>query len=129
MLGSGTELVLLKHTEDGLQWIPLILIAASIIVLGWHVLRSDPLSVRAIRWLMIAFVASGLAGVYFHFQGLAEFKLESNPTLRGLTLFWEAVRGKAPPLLAPGAMIQLGLLGLAYTYKHPALIGANKEGE
>ena len=27
----------------------------------------------------------------------------------------------ATPTLAPGAMVELGLLGLAYTYRHPAL--------
>ena len=36
-------------------------------------------------------------------------------------LLWQAIRGKTPPLLAPGALMQLGLVGLAYTYKHPAL--------
>jgi hypothetical protein len=87
------------------------------------------MSTRALRWLMLAFVISGLAGVYFHFQGSAEFKLESNPKLDGMALFWEAIRGKAPPLLAPGAMVQLGLIGLIYTYKHPALGGLEKRGE
>lgn len=129
MVGSTTELILLKHTEDWLQWIPLLLLAAGLITLSWHGMRGGPLSTRTIRWLMIGFVASGVAGVYFHFQGSAEFKLESNPSLSGWALFWEAVRGKAPPLLAPGAMIQLGLLGLAYTYKHPALSRLDGEGE
>ena len=87
------------------------------------------MSTQALRWLMLAFVVSGLAGIYLHFQGSAEFKLESNPKLGGMALFWEAIRSKAPPLLAPGAMVQLGLIGLAYTYKHPALGGWNKKGE
>jgi hypothetical protein len=47
--------------------------------------------------------------------------MESNPSLAGWDLVWQAIGGKTPPLLAPGAMIQLGLVGLAYTYKHPAL--------
>ncbi len=38
-----------------------------------------------------------------------------------MALFWAAIGAKAPPLLAPGSMVQLGFLGLAYTYKHPAL--------
>jgi hypothetical protein len=121
MLGSVTELILLKHTEDVRQWVPLILLAAGLSVLVWHGFMNCPASTQAIRWLMIAFVISGLAGIYFHFQGGAEFKLEGNPSLRGWALFWEAIRAKTPPLLAPGAMIQLGLIGLAYTYKHPAL--------
>ena len=119
MLGSTTELILLKHTEDVRQWIPLTLLAAALSVFAWHVVHASPANLRLIYWLMIAFVASGVAGVYFHFQGSAEFKLEGHPSLRGWALFWEAIRGKTPPLLAPGAMIQLGLIGLAYTYKHP----------
>lgn len=127
--GSTTELILLKHTEDWRQWIPLIVLAAALLALAWHGLSGSALSTQALRWLMLAFVVSGLVGVYFHFQGSAEFKLESNPKLSGMALFWEAIRGKAPPLLAPGAMVQLGLLGLVYTYKHPALGGSDKKGE
>jgi hypothetical protein len=37
-------------------------------------------------------------------------------------LFVKVVTAKAPPALAPGVMVQLGLLGLVYTYKHPALM-------
>ena len=129
MVGSATELILLAHTEDWRQWIPLILLAAALIALAWHWSSGSAISTQALRWLMLAFVISGLAGVYFHFQGSAEFKLESNPKLSGMALFWEAIRGKAPPLLAPGAMVQLGLMGLVYTYKHPALGGWEKKGE
>ena len=129
MLGSVTELVLLKHTEDFYQWVPLVLIGAGLITLAWHGVNGGPISTRAIRWLMLGFVGAGVAGIYLHFQGSAEFKLESNPKLSGMALFWEAIRAKTPPLLAPGAMVQLGLLGLAYTYKHPALRGSKKKGD
>jgi hypothetical protein len=40
--------------------------------------------------------------------------------MKGLELFWEAMKG-ATPSLAPGVMAQLGLLGLACTYRHPLL--------
>ena len=121
-VGSGAELVLLNHLESWLQWIPLVLILLSFVVFGWHAVRRTPTSTRAIQGTMVAFVAAGFAGFYFHYQGSAEFKLESNPALAGWELFWEAIRGKAPPALAPGVMIQLGLIGLAYTYRHPALL-------
>ena len=127
--GSITELILLKHSEDLRQWIPLVLLAVALPTLAWHWLSASALSTHTMRWLMLGFVMSGLVGVYFHFQGSAEFKLESNPSLSGMALFWEAIGGKAPPLLAPGAMIQLGLLGLVYTLKHPALSGPDKKGE
>jgi len=120
-MGSGTELLLLNHVESLVQWIPLLLILLSFVALGWHAVRRTPASTRAIQGTMVAFIAAGLAGFYFHYQGSAEFKLESNPSLAGWRLFWEAIRAKAPPALAPGVMIQLGLIGLAYTYRHPAL--------
>jgi len=44
------------------------------------------------------------------------FSLSRDPTLAGWALFRAAISAKAPPLLAPGAMIQLGLLGLVYSY-------------
>jgi hypothetical protein len=133
-VGSGAELLLLNHFESLLQWIPLLLILFSFIIVGWHAVRRTPASTRAIQGAMIAFIAAGLVGFYFHYQGSAEFKLESNPSLVGWRLFWEAIRGKAPPALAPGVMIQLGLIGLAYTYRHPALLAStktklNSEGE
>ena len=123
-VGSGAELLLLNHVESLLQWIPLFLILLSFVVLGWHLVGRTPASTRAIQGAMVAFIAAGLAGFYFHYQGSVEFKLESNPSLAGWRLFWEAIRVKAPPALAPGVMIQLGLIGLAYTYRHPALFAA-----
>jgi hypothetical protein len=121
MAGSGVELLLLKHTEDVWQWIPLVLLAAGLVTCAWHGVSGGAAATMPMRWLMIGFIIGGGLGVYFHYQGLAEFKLESNPSLAGWALVWQAIRGKTPPLLAPGALIQLGLVGLAYTYKHPAL--------
>jgi hypothetical protein len=46
--------------------------------------------------------------------------------LAGWQLFWQAIRSKTPPALAPGVMIQLGLIGLAYTYRDPALFRSTK---
>ena len=129
MAGSLTELILLKHTEDLIQWVPLVLLGAGGAVLAWHIASGGAASLRLMRWVMGGFVAAGIAGVYFHFQGSAEFKLESQPTLAGMALFWQAIRAKTPPLLAPGAMVQLGLLGLAYTYKHPVLKQSNEQGD
>jgi cation transport ATPase len=124
--GSGVELFLLNHLESLVQWIPLALILFSFCVLGWHAIRGNTASTRAVQVTMVAFIAAGLAGVYFHHQGSVEFKLESNPSLAGWQLFWQAIRSKTPPALAPGVMIQLGLIGLAYTYRDPALFGSTK---
>jgi len=124
MLGTGAELLLIKHTEDPKQWIPLLLISSSFFVLIWHAAQRRRLSLRFFQAVMIAFIAAGVAGFYFHYRGSVEFKLESKPSLKGWALFWEAMGSKAPPPLAPGVMIQLGLIGLAYAYRHPVLTGS-----
>jgi hypothetical protein len=46
-----------------------------------------------------------------------EFQLEMDPSLQGVNLYRKAILAKTPPALAPGAMIQLGLIGLAYTFR------------
>ena len=129
LAGSLAELILLKHTEDLAQWVPLVLLGAAVAVLLWHCLAGGAASVRLLRWLMSGFVVAGIAGVYFHFQGSAEFKLESQPNLTGMALFWQAIQAKTPPFLAPGVMVQLGLMGWLYTYKHPLLNKSQKRGE
>ena len=70
-------------------------------------------------WL---FVVIGLLGLFFHFKGNLQFATERDPSLSGFSLIWKALRG-ATPALAPGALSQLGLLGLLYGYRHPALAG------
>ena len=77
-------------------------------------------SLRLFRGTMILFVLSGGVGLWLHYHGNAEFELEMYPSLKGAELFWESVTG-ATPTLAPGTMLELGLLGLAYTFRHPAL--------
>jgi len=120
--GAGAELLLLGHTEDGRQWIPLLLILLSLLVLGWHFAVRGPTSMRVFQVTMLLFVISGFAGLFLHYQGNVEFELEMYPSLRGLELFRKAIKGTTPPTLAAGTMIQLGLLGLAYTYRHPVFV-------
>jgi hypothetical protein len=55
------------------------------------------------------------------------FELEMNPSAGGTQLVWESLSG-AMPALAPGTLFQLGLVGLLYTYPHPALGRMMKAG-
>ena len=119
LVGASTDLVLLGHFEETLQLIPLILLGLGFIVLAWQAIHRGRASVRALQVLMILFVIAGLAGLVLHYRGSMEFQLEVNPELAGLELFLKVVRAKAPPALGPGAMINLGLLGLAYAYRYP----------
>ena len=116
LLGTVTELVLLEHYEEPLQFVPLVLIAAAVIVLAWHAMRRDAAILAALQIVMWLFVLAGFVGMVAHFTGSAEYQLELNPDMPTGELVGKVLRAKAPPLLAPGMMIQLGLLGLAYAY-------------
>ncbi|MEK6303617.1 MAG: hypothetical protein AABO41_23175 [Acidobacteriota bacterium] len=126
ILGTGTELVLLDHFEDRLQLIPLVLLGLGLVVITWHVIHQGRASVRVLRTIMVLFVMGGLLGLVLHYRGSMEFQLEVNPDLSGLELFLKAIRAKAPPALGPGAMIHLGLVGLAYAYRYP--VSSTKSG-
>ena len=119
LLGTVTELVLLEHYEQPLQFVPLVLIAAAVAVLAWEVKRHDAASRRALQVVMGLFVLAGFVGFVAHFLGSAEFQLDLNPQMSTWELIEKVLRAKAPPLLAPGMMLQLGLLGLAYVFSDP----------
>ena len=118
--GTLVELLLLEHVEDSWQWVPIILLGLSIIIIAWHVIGRGRASTRALQGMMWLFVASGAVGVFLHYRGNSEFELELNSSLAGFALFRESMMG-ATPALAPGTMVLLGIVGLIYTFRHPAL--------
>ena len=120
LFGMSAELLLLQHTGSVWELIPLVLIGLGLVTLTWHAITEHPASVRAVQGIMALFLIAGVAGIALHYQSSMEFKLETNPSLIGWALFWTVMSAKTPPALAPGAMIQLGLLGLVYTYRQPA---------
>ena len=120
--GISLELWLLAHTEDVIQQIPLWLAVLAVIGVAAVALRPSTGSVRLFQALMALFLISGVVGMYLHFEVNMEFQLEMDPALSGVALYRKAILAKTPPALAPGAMIQLGLIGLAYTFRHPALV-------
>ena len=121
LVGTGAELVLLEHYETAGQWVPLGSIALALAAWIWHSVKGDALSIRALQATMVLFLAAGVAGVGLHFVGSAEFQLEIDPSQSRWEIVKKAMRAKAPPVLAPGLLVQLGLVGLAYAYRHPAL--------
>jgi hypothetical protein len=120
--GISLELWLMAHTEDVYQLIPLFLCALGVLAIVMVALRPSLGTVRLFQAVMALFLLSGVVGAYLHFQVNMEFQLEMEPALSGMALFQKAILAKSPPALAPGAMIQLGLIGLAYTFRHPALV-------
>ena len=120
MLGITAELLLLGHYEDPYQWAPLALLAVGAIVAGAGAVRPRTAAVRALRAVMAVYLSAAAAGLYLHIDSNVEFELEMRPSIEGLELVRESLTG-AIPALAPGAMLQLGLLGLLVCFRHPAL--------
>jgi hypothetical protein len=113
--GIGLELLFIGHVEDRLQLVPVVLLPAGLIAAAWHGLRPGPASARSVQLLMWLFVASGLVGVVLHYRGNEEFEREMYPEMRGTELVRATLTG-ATPVLAPGSMALLGLVGLAAVY-------------
>jgi len=120
--GLVAELLLLGHTESFNQWIPLIVLGIGTVSTLVVMFRPGYRAIRVFQLVMASFLIAGMLGLYLHYRGNVEFALERYPEAGGLDLMWKALRG-ATPTLAPGALAQLGLLGLVYSYKHPILAG------
>jgi hypothetical protein len=130
LLGIGgitLELILLEHVDDFWQWTPFVLVGIATLVLLWYAASREALAIQAFRAVMVLFIAGGALGIYLHYEGNVEFEREMSPDVVGWALFREAIFG-ATPALAPGVMVQLGLLGLAFTIRHPALLARPESG-
>lgn len=127
LVGLEVELALLRHAESLEQWIPHVALFIGLLsAVAVHV-HPGRRTLRVFQAVMVVFLAVGALGVYYHLAGNVEFALERDPSLSGVGLLWKALRG-ASPALAPGALAQLGLLGLLYSYRHPALAPATRLG-
>jgi hypothetical protein len=121
MIGTAVDLMLLDHHEDFWQLVPLGIIALGLVSVVAAATKGGAGIVTLMRVTMALFICAGLLGMGLHYSGNSEFQREMDPGLHGWNLFMKSITSKAPPALAPAAMIQMGLLGLLYTYKHPAL--------
>jgi hypothetical protein len=118
---TGVELMLTDHHADLWQFTPFVLLGLSLASVAWSMATARRDALRVLQASMVLLLAGGVAGVWLHYQGNLEFEREVSPSLSGFDLFWKAVHGASPPSLAPAALIHLGLLGLASTYRHPTL--------
>jgi hypothetical protein len=118
--GTLLELLLIGHDEMATQWAPLVLLGAGVLVAMWTLIAPDRAAIHTLRLLMVFFVASGLVGVILHYKGIETFELEMSPSRAGMSLISKTLTG-ATPVMAPGSMSLLGLVGLAFAHRHPAL--------
>jgi hypothetical protein len=123
-IGVGFELILLGHTEETWQWVPIVLLGTSIPLATALAFKPTRGVIRLFTFIMVVFIGAGGIGLIQHFRGNLEFELEMYPSMGGWELLWEALKG-ATPTLAPGTMTLLGLIGIIYTFRHP-LAGADQ---
>jgi hypothetical protein len=118
MAGTVAELLLIGHFEDSWQLVPVVLLSLATLIAVAHAVRPGMLTVRLLQLLMVLFIISGGIGTVLHYRGNSEFELEMQPSLSGFELMKETMTG-AFPVLAPGTMVLLGIIGLAHTHRHP----------
>jgi hypothetical protein len=119
LMGMGgllIELSLLAHYEDVTQWIPLAALAGGIFSIITQLVHPRAWTLMMVRCVMVLFIVCGLLGMYLHYRGSREFQLEMDPSMSGTALVWKVLHAKSPPTLSPGAMVQMGILGLGYAY-------------
>lgn len=119
-VGLLGELVILEHYEELNQYAPLVLLSLTLLTILWYWITGGRPSLRTLQVISLCLIVSGAIGVYFHLTGNIEATTEFEPDLAGLPFWVDVIRGAAPSL-APGTMVQFGLLGLLYAYRHPAL--------
>ena len=112
VVGLATELLFIGHVENRLQLVPVVLLAGGLVAVAWQAVWPSRTSVLMVRGLMGLFVVSGLLGVGLHYRGNHEFEREMYPSMAGIELVRKTLTG-ATPVLAPGSMALLGLVGLA----------------
>lgn len=114
-VGSAIELLLLGHVEGIAQISPLLLLGAGMPVIAWHAAARSASSTLALQVTMTLFVVTGAVGVALHYLGNVEFEREMYPSMTGMELVSKTLTG-ATPVLAPGTMALLGLVGLMAVY-------------
>ncbi|MBA3852810.1 MAG: hypothetical protein C0503_00255 [Gemmatimonas sp.] len=113
--GTLAELLLLKHFDGVWQLVPVTLLGSALALLLINAMTDAKPARLALVAVMALFVAAGVVGLAMHLSGNMEWELERAPELTGWPLLRDALMG-ATPALAPGAMIQLGLIGLLHGY-------------
>jgi hypothetical protein len=97
-----------------------VLLALACLSLVWMAAAPGRAAVRTVQALMTLTAVSGVVGVVLHYRGNTAFELEMYPDLAGFELVQKTLTG-ATPVLAPGSMTLLGLVGLATVLHHPLI--------
>lgn len=119
LAGMAIELTLLRHYDSTSMVIPFL---AMVVAAAGAVTRLARPSAASVRWLrasMVPMIAAGATGVWLHYMAGLDFQVDMDPSLSRWQLLWKVLHMQAPPMLAPGLLVQFALLGLASTYRDP----------
>ena len=132
VIGTGTELAMLRHWTTEVQlvpWFALALVAVAVVLL-WFVPTGAV--VRVARALALVVALSAVFGMWEHVRGnydAGPLDRRYSATWDGLSAtskWWKAVtKSVGPsPMLAPAVLVQAALCVLFATRRHPAVARA-----
>jgi hypothetical protein len=119
-LATLTELWLVEHANEPLQFVPIILCGLGLVVVAVGLLWPQKSTLLALRVVMIFVALGGLVGIGVHLSNNLSFEQEIRPNAAAIDSLIRAFKGAAP-LLAPGVLVFAALLAFVATYSHPAL--------
>jgi hypothetical protein len=107
-LGLVGELLLIGHTEETLQLLPIVLGGLTTLGALWAARLPETAAPKALQALSVALVLSSALGVWEHLESNLEFERELRPD-QSLTEALIGALSGASPLLAPGALVVAAL--------------------
>jgi hypothetical protein len=113
LCGLELELLMLNHVNTPLQLLPVGLVGGDIAGVFWSLISPNGTSLRILKGVLMACTIIGALGIAIHSAFYVSDKWNKAHGRRGL-------EREVPPL-APAAMLPLGLMGLACTFRHPLL--------
>lgn len=113
ILGTFLELYLLKHYEDVWQVIPLVSIGITLLSGLILVAKKTSFGLIFFKGAVLTNALVGIIGVFLHLKENIEFEKEMTPNMPPVELWIESLSG-ALPVLAPGSLIALSLVGITY---------------
>lgn len=116
--GLLTELILVGHYETPAQYVPLLLLGIVVMIGVVIIVAPTAGKLRILQMVLVVVVTSGILGIGLHLQHNETEERARDPLSSRLALLLRSLSGTSP-VLAPGAMALLGVVGLAFTHRHP----------
>lgn len=114
--GALTELWLVGHTEDRIQWLAFGFAILGALAALLFLFRQSRATLLILRLCMVVVALGSLFGIYEHVTGNIAFQREIRPDSSTTQLISSGLSG-GNPLLAPGVLAVAAILGLIATYR------------